>query len=102
MAIDLDERTTGREAGEIFAFPLAARIGDVDRCARELDSVHGSAAVQYWKGECHKLAQQLSAVGLSEDKIRQEILMFQSEVQAAIARCYDARALGRNRSDGGV
>ncbi|MBP2234276.1 hypothetical protein J2Z31_000766 [Sinorhizobium kostiense] len=102
MAIDLDERTTGREVGEIFAFPLAARLGDVVRCARELDRVHGSAAVQYWKSECRKLAQQLSTLGLSDDEIRQQILGFQSEVQAAIARRYEVPAVCRNRSDGGA
>lgn len=101
MAIDMDERTTGRNSGEVLAFPLAARVGDVDRCARELDRVHGSAAVHYWKGECHKLARQLSTLGLADNEIRQQILEFQTEVQAAIARRYDVPALGGNRSDGG-
>lgn len=102
MAMDMDERTTGRKGGELFAFPLAARVGDVDRCARELDRFHGNAAIDYWKTECRKLAQQLSALGLPDEEIHRQILEFQGEVQAAMARRYQAPAVGRHRSDSGA
>ncbi|OHV79811.1 DUF6074 family protein [Ensifer sp. LCM 4579] len=102
MARNLDERTIGRKSGEIFAFPLAARAGDVNRCARELDLVHGEAAVHYWRTECRKLAEQLSALGLRDEEIRREIICFQVQVQAAMARRYQQPAVGRNRSDSGA
>lgn len=102
MVTELDERTTGRKSGDLFAFPLAARVGDIDRCARELDRVHGNAAIHYWKAECRKLAQQLSALGLSDAEIHRQILEFQVEVQAAMARRYQTPAVGRNRSDSGT
>ncbi|RVK26508.1 hypothetical protein CN156_21425 [Sinorhizobium meliloti] len=97
MAVEFGERTMVR-GGEVVAFPLASRASDVDRCARELDRIHGAAAVRYWKSECRKLAEQLSALGLREDEIRNEILAFQAEVQTAIAGRYQEPA-ARNRSD---
>ncbi|WP_027998528.1 DUF6074 family protein [Sinorhizobium arboris] len=96
MAAEFGERTMVR-GGEVVAFPLAARAGDVDRCARELDRIHGAAAIHYWKSECRRLAQQLSALGLREEEIRNEVLSFQAEVQIAIAERY--RPAARNRSD---
>lgn len=102
MATDLDGRTTGSKSGELFAFPLAARTGDIDRCARELDRVHGDAAVHYWKTECRKLAAQLSALGLADEEIRREIIGFQAEVQAAMAQRYRQPSVERNRSDSGA
>lgn len=96
MAAEFGERTMVR-GGEVIAFPLAARAGDVARCARELDRIHGAAAVDYWKSECRRLAEQLSALGLDEDGIREEVLAFQAEVQAAIAERYHEPA-SRNRS----
>ncbi|QFI70360.1 hypothetical protein EKH55_5486 [Sinorhizobium alkalisoli] len=92
----------GRKGGEILAFPLAARAGDVNRCSRELDRVHGDAAVHYWRTECRKLAERLSALGLRDEEIRREIIGFQVEVQAAMARRYQQPAVGRNRSDSGA
>jgi hypothetical protein len=97
MAAEFGERAMVR-GGEVVAFPLAARAGDVARCARELDLIHGPAAVHYWKSECRKLAEQLSALGLREDDIRNEVLAFQAEVQIAIAERYQEPA-ARNRSD---
>ncbi len=95
----MNERTSVFKAGGIVAFPLEARTGEIDRCARELDRVHGNAALQFWKAECRKLADELSQLGLREDEIRSQVLAFQAEVQAAMARCYEAPAVGRNRSD---
>ncbi|ASY59605.1 DUF6074 family protein [Sinorhizobium sp. CCBAU 05631] len=99
MEAEVNERTSMLKAGGIVAFPLEARSGDVDRCARELDRVHGIAALQYWKMECRKLADELSQLGLREDEIRGQVLAFQAEVQAAIARRYEPPAAGKNRSD---
>ena len=99
MAMECNERTSGTEGGEIIAFPLAARAGDVERCARELDGIHGGAAVDYWKAECRRLARQLSTLGLPEEEIRHQILTFQAEVQIAMAERYRTELAERSRSD---
>ncbi|CCE99811.1 hypothetical protein N181_02930 [Sinorhizobium fredii USDA 205] len=99
MEAEVNERTSVFKAGGIVAFPLEARTGEIDRCARELDRVHGNAALQFWKTECRKLADELLKLGLGEDQIRSQVLAFQAEVQAAIARRYEAPAVERNRSD---
>jgi hypothetical protein len=99
MEVEVSERTSVFKAGGIVAFPLEARAGEIDRCARELDRLHGNAALQFWKAECRKLADELAKFGLGEDEIRSQVLAFQAEVQAAIARRYEPPAAGRNRSD---
>ncbi|OAP39891.1 hypothetical protein AU381_10095 [Sinorhizobium glycinis] len=99
MEADVNERTIVFKAGGIVAFPLEARTGEIDRCARELDRIHGDAALQFWKAECRKLADELSQLGLRENEIRRQVLAFQMEVQAAMVRRYEAPAAGRNRSD---
>ncbi|WEX74227.1 DUF6074 family protein [Sinorhizobium numidicum] len=99
MDAELNERTRVVKSGAIVAFPLAARAREIDRCARELDRIHGSAAVDYWKAECRKLAQQLSALGLLEDEVRHEIMEFQTEVQIAIACRYQPQSIAKGRSE---
>jgi len=96
MAAEFGEGTMV-QGGEVIAFPLAARAGDVARCARELDRIHGAAAVHYWKGECRRLAEQLAILGVGEAGVREEVLAFQAEVQAAMAERYNEPA-SRNRS----
>ena len=99
MEAEVNERKSMFKAGGIVAFPLQARSSEVDRCARELDRIHGNAALHYWKTECRKLADELLQFGLREDEIRSQVLAFQTQVQAAMARRYDPPAAGQNRSD---
>jgi len=99
MAVGRNRGASAIEGGEVVAFPLAARVGDVERCARELDRIHGNAAVEYWKIECRQLAVELSALGLPDSEIRREVLAFQAEVQIAMAERYRTHATERSRSD---
>lgn len=97
MAAEFREGTV-TQGGKVVAFPLAARAGDIDRCARELDLVQGVAAVHYWKTECKRLAEQLSGLGLREEEIRREIMAFQAEVQFAMAQRYEVEAPSNSRA----
>lgn len=86
MASKLSELLSVVGNGNIVVFPVASRAGDIERCARELDDKHGPEAVVYWKTECRRLAAQLTAVGLSEDDVRHQVMLFQDEVQAELVR----------------
>ena len=93
MASKLSELLTVVSNGNIVVFPVSGRAGDIERCARELDDKHGNDATDYWKSECRKLAAQLTAIGVSEASVRQQVLLFQDEVQAALVRLHEDRAL---------
>ncbi|QFY61803.1 hypothetical protein FZ934_16205 [Rhizobium grahamii] len=83
---------------EIVLFPVASRAGDIDRCAAELEQLHGEDAVRFWKTECRRLADELSALGLSEDDVREQVLVFQAEVQSAMMKRCQARAISKSRA----
>jgi len=91
MASKLSELLTVVSNGNIVVFPVSGRAGDIERCARELDDKHGNDAVDYWKIECRKLAAQLAAIGLSEADVRQQVMLFQDEVQAELVRRHQDR-----------
>ncbi|MGA1804068.1 DUF6074 family protein [Rhizobium sp. HT1-10] len=93
MASKLSEVLTVVGNGNIVVFPVSSRAGDIERCARELDDKHGNEAVDYWKMECRKLAAQLTSIGLSEDEVRQQVMVFQAEVQAELVRLHEDRTL---------
>lgn len=93
MASKLSELLNVVSNGNIVVFPVSGRAGDIERCARELDDKHGHDAVDYWKTECRKLAAQLTAIGLSEDEVRRQVMLFQAEVQAELVRRHEDRAL---------
>lgn len=83
---------------EIVLFPVASRAGDIDRCAAELERLHGEDAVLFWKTECRRLANELSALGFSEDDVREQVLVFQAEVQNDLMKRYQARAIAESRA----
>jgi hypothetical protein len=91
MASKLSEVLAVVNSGNIVMFPVASRAGDIERCARELDDRHGVEAADYWKTECRRLASQLTAIGLSEDEMRHQVMLFQEEVQAELVRRHEAR-----------
>lgn len=70
----------------VVPFPLAGRTAFIRRCAAELENIHGSDAVQYWRGKCRQLAEQLLSLGCSEDEMRAEVATFQDQVQAELMR----------------
>lgn len=93
MASKLSEVLNVVSNGNIVVFPVSGRAGDIERCARELDDKHGIEAADYWKTECRKLAAQLTAIGVSEDDVRRQVMLFQDEVQAELVRRHENRAL---------
>jgi hypothetical protein len=99
MASKLSEMLTVVNNGNIVVFPVAGRAGDIERCARELDAKHGTDAADYWRTECRKLAAELSAIGLSEDEVREQVLNFQDEVQSQLLRRHEERALAKTRTE---
>ena len=99
MASKLSEVQTVVNNGNIVVFPVAGRAGDIERCARELDDKHGIEAADYWRAECRKLAASLSAIGLTEDEVREQVLTFQDEVQGELVRRHEARALAKTRTE---
>ncbi|MDQ0322121.1 hypothetical protein QO002_004327 [Pararhizobium capsulatum DSM 1112] len=87
----LRRNETMLDAEKVVAFPLSGRKATIRRCARELENVHGDAAVTYWRSECRVLAESLTALGCSEDDVHQQVLTFQTEVQVEMMRRYSDR-----------
>lgn len=83
---------------EIVLFPVASRAGDIERCAAELEHRHGEEAVRFWKSECRRLADQLESLGFSEAEVREQVMIFQAEVQNDLVRRHEARAIAQSRS----
>jgi hypothetical protein len=93
MVSKLSEMLSVVSTGNVVVFPVSGRAGDIERCARELDGKNGDEAVDFWKAECRKLADQLTAIGLSNPDMRRQVMLFQNEVQAELMRRYEDRAL---------
>ncbi|MDI7861898.1 DUF6074 family protein [Rhizobiaceae bacterium n13] len=75
----------------VVPFPLARRQSLICSCATVLDSKHGREATDYWRGECRKLADELSMLGFDELEVRRQVLAFQDAVQFELMRLTDAR-----------
>ena len=84
---------------KVVAFPLSGRTATIRRCARELENIHGEAAVGYWRTECRALADSLAQVGCDEDDIREQVMAFQTEVQVEMMRRYSDRLAERAGSE---
>jgi hypothetical protein len=93
----LNEFVTVLRSSEIVVFPIAARAGDIDRCATELDRLQGEEALRFWKAECRRLADGLSSLGVEDVKVREQVMAFQNEVQAELVRRHQARAISQSR-----
>jgi hypothetical protein len=95
----LNEFVSVLRTSEIVVFPIAARAGDIDRCATELDRLQGEDALRFWKTECRGLADALSSLGVEEAKVRQQVMNFQDEVQAELVRRHQSRAISQSRAE---
>lgn len=98
MSVPTSKSLKAMTTSEILLFPVASRAGDIDRSAAELERLHGADAVQYWKTACRRLAGELTALGLSESEVREQVMIFQSEVQQAMVQRSQARAISQSRS----
>ena len=97
MASSFDTHFAALTTSEIVIFPNRPRPGDIERCAAALDDLHGEAAIAFWKAECRLLADELARCGLGEAKIRERVLSFQAEVQAALVERHQMRAIAESR-----
>jgi hypothetical protein len=66
---------------EIIAFPAARRRSRILDAVRLLNETHGQAANEAWKLLMRKMAEELVAMGCSNDEMRQQALEFQAAVQ---------------------
>ena len=82
---------------QVLAFPLARRIGKIRRTAEVLERKQGKDADAYWLSQCRALADHLLSLGYSEIEMHQEIIAFQSTVQAELVRrSHGGRVAGGN------
>jgi hypothetical protein len=73
-----------REASMTFqttAFPASRRKAEIERAAKMLNEVHGSAATDAWKELARSMAARMRAMGVAESEVRVQILEFQTAVQ---------------------
>jgi len=77
---------TPASSAQVVAFPLNRRATTIRECAATLDTLHGRDAIVFWQGRCRQLAAELMALGCSEEDVTLEVLEFQDEVQAELAR----------------
>ncbi|API52038.1 hypothetical protein BMW22_10715 [Rhizobium leguminosarum] len=84
MATEMTRRPAGANEGKIIAFPAGTGTANVERCARELGRRHGADAIEFWKAECRRLADQLLAAGMPESDVGQRVMQFQQDVQSEL------------------
>lgn len=71
---------------KILVYPPARAAAEVREVARQLDEVHGDAAMAYWRSVVANLDRRLSNLGLSRDKIELELRTFFVAVQMEMLR----------------
>ena len=68
-------------SNEVIAFPSARRRAQVLQAAKMLNETHGDAANQAWRSLMRGMADQLTAMGVSTEDMRRQVLAFQAAVQ---------------------
>lgn len=66
---------------QAIAFPAARRRAEIEKAARMLNEIHGSAATVAWKELAGSMAVRMRAMGVAEAEVRKQILEFQTAVQ---------------------
>ena len=92
MARELSALLSLVHESEIIVFPSMIGRANIERCARELDLLHGGEAVKFWKTECRKVADAFIATGMSEDDVRSRVMRFQADVQTELVVRHERRA----------
>ena len=72
------------ERSEVIAFPAKNRVVDIKRCAQMLEQLNGEEANLFWRNECRALAAHLTSLGYDDLAMRQDVMEFQSAVQATL------------------
>lgn len=83
--------------GKVIAFPSATGSANIERCARELGRRHGADAVEFWKAECRRLADQLLAAGMPESLVGQRVMEFQQDVQIELVLSHQKQAVAKSQ-----
>lgn len=91
MAGERSDEATVFGGRDVVPFPMARRLSTIRICAAELEDLHGDEAVKFWRRECRKLADELLALGCSEEEMRAEVMAFQAEVQAELWERHQSR-----------
>ncbi|MBB2674891.1 UNVERIFIED_ORG: hypothetical protein GGE44_004473 [Rhizobium esperanzae] len=97
MATETTRRPAISHEGKVIAFPSGTGIANIERCARELGRRHGAEAIEFWKSECRRLADQLLAAGMSESEVGQRVLEFQQDVQIELVLSHQKRAVAKSQ-----
>jgi len=79
-----DTVTAQSNNARTIAFPVSHRTADIRKAAEVLNDTHGEAAAIYWKSLVRSLADSLLAMGIPDEEVRREILVFQDCVQAEL------------------
>ncbi|ABC90590.1 hypothetical conserved protein [Rhizobium etli CFN 42] len=97
MATETTCRPAASHDGKIIAFPSATGTANVERCARELGRRHGADAIEFWKAECRRLADQLLSAGMPESDVGQRVMEFQQDVQIELVLSHQKQAVAKSR-----
>ncbi|ARQ09916.1 hypothetical protein NXC12_CH01876 [Rhizobium etli] len=97
MATETTCRPAAFHDGKIIAFPSATGTANVERCARELGRRHGADAIEFWKAECRRLADQLLSAGMPESDVGQRVMKFQQDVQIELVLSHQKQAVAKSR-----
>ncbi|WP_064683483.1 DUF6074 family protein [Rhizobium bangladeshense] len=97
MATETTRRPAASHEGKVIAFPSGTGIANIERCARELGRRHGAEAIEFWKTECRRLADQLLAAGISESEVGRRVLEFQQDVQIELVLSHQKRAVAKSQ-----
>jgi len=97
MAIEMTEQPTALNEGKLIVFPSGTGTANIERCARELGRRHGADAIEFWKAECRKIADQLLAAGMPESEVGQRVLWFQEDVQAELVVSHQKQASAKSQ-----
>ncbi|MBX4953968.1 DUF6074 family protein [Rhizobium lentis] len=97
MATETTRRPAASHEGKVIAFPSATGTANIERCARELGRRHGADAIEFWKAECRRLADQLLAAGMPESDVGQRVMEFQQDVQIELVLSHQKRAVAKSQ-----
>lgn len=76
---------------KIVCFPVHRQRSEIKRCAGNLDKLHGEAASRYWKEEMRRLGSRMSSIGMGENEISRQALLFTGAVMEELQRAYAER-----------
>jgi hypothetical protein len=66
---------------DVIAFPAARRRAEILEAVKLLNETHGEAANVAWRSLMTRMAEELTAMGLSNGEMRRQVLEFQAAVQ---------------------